>query len=128
MSPYSKSFRPKSTQFRFVPSECNSYLLHFNRQTRLHNHTLRSFDCNPDFPIFRKLAIDILKSWSSNCFFFVTTNLKSSIKFPIKNFLQVAQLWKKTCFFGLTQKPNWLKVLRSFNFLSHIKNQTCFSP
>ena len=128
MSRYSRSFCPKSTQIWFVPSECPSSPLHFNRQTWLHNHILLSLLWNSDFLIRPKPAIDSVKSWPSNCFFFVTSSIKSSIGFPIENLLLVVRLWKKRFSFGLSQKRNWLKVLRKFNFLTYIKMQTCFFP
>ena len=128
MSRYSNSVCPKSTQFWFVPSECPSNPLHFNRQTWLHNHTLRSLIWNSHFPIPPKLAIDIVNSWRPNCFFFLATSLKSSIQIPKDTFLLVAQLCKKRLLFGLIRKRNWLKVLRNFIFWTDIKIQTCFSP
>ena len=96
MSRYSRSFCTKSTQIWFVPSECPSSPLHFNRQTWLHNHILLSLMGNSDFLIRPKLAIDSVKSWPSNCFFFVTSSIKSSIGLPIENLLLVVQLWRKT--------------------------------
>ena len=100
MSRYSRSFCPKSTQFWFVPSECPSNPLHFKRQSWLHNHKLLSLIGNSDSPIPPKLAIDSVKSWPSNCFFFVTVSLKSSIKIPIGSFLLEAQPWKKDHYLG----------------------------
>ena len=128
MSRYSNSVCPKSTQFWFVPSECQQNFLHSNRQTWLHNHKLRSLIWNSDFPIPPKLAIDIVNPWRPNCFFFVATRLQSSIKLPMEKFPLVAQLWEKKTPFGLSQKRNWLKVLRNFNLLTHINIQTCSSP
>ena len=100
MSRYSNSVRSKSTQFWFVPSECQQNLLHSNRQTWLHNHKLRSLILNSDFPIPPKLAIDIVNSWRPKCFFFVATRLQSSIKLPMEKFQLLAQLWKKRLFLG----------------------------
>ena len=108
MSPYSKSFCPKSTQFWFVPSQCQSNPLHFNRQTWLHNHILRYLFCNCGFPILPKHAIDIVKKWHSNCSFFVTTSLKSSIKREIETILPVAQRWTKN-FFWATSKTKLIE-------------------
>ena len=95
MSRYSNSVDRKWTQFWFVPSECQTNPLYFNKKTGLHNHRLRSLISNSDFPIPRKLALDNVKSFPSNSFFFVTTSLKSSIKIPFENFLLVTQPWKK---------------------------------
>ena len=100
MSRYSKSFGPKSTQFWFVPSECPSNPLHFKGQSLLHNHLLLSLMGNSDFLSRPKFAIDSVKSWPSNCFFFVTSSLKSSIKFPTEGCLLVTQFEKKTPFWA----------------------------
>ena len=89
------------------------------------------FDLRFWFSDSSKLAIDSVKFWPSDCFFSVTSSMKSSIKIPKDTFLLVVQLCKKKDFhlgFGLSQQRNWLKVLRNFNFLTHIKIQTCFSP
>ena len=100
MSRYSKSFSPKSTQFWFVPSECPSNPLHFKGQSLLHNHILLSLMGNSDFLSRPKFAIDSVKSWPSNCFFFVTSSLKSSIMFPTESCLLVAQFEKKDSHLG----------------------------
>ena len=128
MSRYSKSFSPKSTQFWFVPSECPSNPLHFKGQSLLHNHILLSLMGNSDFLSRPKFAIDSVKSWPSNCFFFRNEQPKVFHHVPNRKLPASGAVWKKRLPFGLSQKRNWLKVLRNFNFLTHIINQTCFSP
>ena len=95
MSRYPNSVDRKWTQFWFVPSECQTNPLYFNRETGLHNHMLRSLISNSDFPIPRKLALFNVKSFPSNCFFFVFTRPKPPIRFPFESLLLVTQPWKK---------------------------------
>ena len=100
MSRYSNSVGRKWTQFWFVRSECQTSPLYFNRKTGLHNHMLRSFISNSNFPIPPKLAVDNVKSFPSNCFFFLINSLKTSIRFPFEGFLLVAQPWKEDPYLG----------------------------
>ena len=58
------------------------------------------FDLRFWFSDSSKLAIDSVKSWPSNCFFFVTSSIKSSIGLPIENFLLVVELWKEDPYLG----------------------------
>ena len=126
MSRQSNSVCSKATKFWFVPSECQSNPLHSNRQTWLHNHILRSRIWNSDLPIPPKLALANVKSFPSNCFFFVTTSLKSSIKFPIKSFLLVVRPWNKDSFMGwVKSKIDW-KCSEFSTFWLTSKIQTCF--
>ena len=108
MSLHWNSVCSKATKFWFVPSECQSNPLHSNWQIWLHNHILQSRIWNSDFPIPPKLALANVKSFPSNCFFFVTTSLKSSIKFPIKSFLLVVRPWNKdSCMGWVKSKIDW---------------------
>ena len=109
MSQWSKLVGSNSTQFWFRPSECQSKSLHFNRQTWLDNHMLRSLISNSDFPIFPKLANDFVNCWPSSCFLFVTTTPNSSIKFPMELFQRVAQSWAETLFLRCaTNENDWI--------------------
>ena len=109
MSRHSTSFCSKSNQFGFVLSECQSNPIHFNRKSGLHNHILRSLNWTSDFPCPPNFSLDNVKSFPSNCFFFVTTKLKSSIKLPIKSFLLVVRPSKKDSFLGWVKSENDLK-------------------
>ena len=44
-------------------------ILHFKRETELHNHILRSLIGNPDLLSIPKFSIDIAKGGPSHCFF-----------------------------------------------------------
>ena len=128
LSQFSTSVCSRSTQFWFVPSECQSNPLHSNRQIWLHNHILRwSLNWNSDSPIPPKLAIDLVKSWHSNCFF---RSYQPEIfhQVFIGKVPACGAAVKRRFFFGLIQKRNWLKVLRNFIFWTDIKIQTRFSP
>ena len=127
MSRYSRSFCPKSTQFWFVPSECPSNPLHFKRQSWLHNHKLLSLIGNSDSPIPPKLAIDSVKSWPSNCFFFVTVSLKSSIKIPIGSFLLEAEPWKQTIIWAESKEKLTESAHKFQLFDSHQNSNMFFS-
>ena len=136
MSRYSSWGFSKLTRFWFVPSECQWNPIHVNRKTGLHNHILRSLICNSCFPILPKLAINIVKSWPSNCYCFVTTCPNVSIKCSIDNHQLVAKNPATSLFFcaapktkmtGIAQKVELFDSRQKSNSFSSIKQSLTFS-
>ena len=114
----------------FVPSECQQNLLHSNRQTWLHNHKLRSLIWNLEFwfPDSPKTCYRPCKVLTSKLFFLRSYQTIIFHQAPNGKVPARGSALKKKTLFGLSQKRNWLKVLRNFNLLTHIEIQTCSAP